>query len=300
MPSGEDARRYDTSRGVDGPGCHHHEVLDERLIAGMRTAETAPPADQHETVSEVTVSAMHTTVDTLLLVEDDDVLGDAITRKLQRLTNCLLHTTTGTTALNIVDERDPDMILLDLMLPDMPGEEVLAQVREQSATPVIIISSKSEEADRINGLQSGADDYITKPLSLRELEARVRSLMRRFQVAAVNGRGERAEPPQSHSTLSYAGVKLDLASREVWLEGQPIEVTPTEFKLLRVLVERGGAAASPEQIIHRVWGYDGYDSHIVESNIYRLRTKLEGDSGERQRLVTVRGFGYKLQDVHAE
>ncbi len=235
---------------------------------------------------------------TLLLVEDDLLLAAALEHRLQRSKYRVLHAPSGRAALRVFDSRDFDLVILDLMLPDVSGEEVLEWVREHSTIPVIIISAKCEERDRIDGLNNGADDYLTKPLSLRELEARIKALLRRSWVASTLG-GNGEDDNNGHSILSYGGVSLNLSTREVWLDGERLDVSPTEFKLLRILTERGGGAVSVDQIIRAVWSYDGYDRHIVESNIYRLRSKLEQEPRSPRRLVTVRGFGYKLVDVAA-
>ncbi|MGC9319824.1 MAG: response regulator transcription factor [Armatimonadota bacterium] len=229
---------------------------------------------------------------TVLLVEDDADLAAAIGRKFSSSEYRLLHTPLGGAALELVRTRQPDLMILDLMLPDMPGEEVLAETRGESNIPVIIISAKSEEHDRINGLITGADDYVTKPLSLSELVARVEALLRRSHIAPVaksNGDGR-----PTMSALSFGGIEVLLSEREARLDGELLDLSPTEFKLLRILVERGGTAISADRIVDSVWKYDGYDRHIVETNIYRLRKKIEEDPTDPQRLITVRGFGYKL------
>lgn len=236
---------------------------------------------------------------TLLLVEDDLTLAAALEHRLRRSRYKVLHAPSGRAAFTVFDAGQPDLVILDLMLPDVPGEEVLDWVRENSNIPVIIISAKSEESDRIGTLNNGADDYITKPLSLSELEARIKAVLRRSWMPSGNGDGDNGSAHKSHSELSYAGVTIALSTREVWLDGERLDVSPTEFKLLRVLAERGGSAVSVEQIIRSVWSYDGYDRHIVESNIHRLRHKIEEDPRDPQRLVTVRGFGYKLVDLDA-
>jgi len=135
--------------------------------------------------------------------------------------------------------------------------------------------------------------------ALNVFEARVRAVLRRSWLPSGEAELVSDQGRRSHSELSYAGISLDLAGHEARLEGRPLELSPTEFRLLRTLVERGGAATSIEQIIRAVWSYDGHDRHIVESNIHRLRRKIEPDPGTPQRLVTVRGFGYRLIDAAA-
>jgi len=231
---------------------------------------------------------------TLLLVEDDELLADAVKRKLEGSEYRVLYVCTGRAALSVMDDARPRLMILDLMLPDMTGEEVLQDIREWSNIPVIIISAKCDETNRITGLELGADDYIAKPFSVRELQARVNAHLRRDAIASVSKPDLDSARGANHSALSYGGIELALATREATVDGFPIELSATEFKLLRVLAERGGAAVSAEQLLRRVWSYDGYDRHIVESNIYRLRSKIEDDPRKPERLVTVRGFGYKL------
>ncbi|MEA3402548.1 MAG: response regulator transcription factor [Armatimonadota bacterium] len=228
----------------------------------------------------------------MLLVEDDADLAAAIGRKFSSSELRLLHTPLGGAALELVRTRQPDLMILDLMLPDMPGEQVLVETRGESNIPVIIISAKADEPDRINGLQTGADDYVTKPLSLSELLARVEALLRRSRIAPIAKNNGDGRPTMS--ALSFGGIEVLLSEREARLNGELLDLSPTEFKLLRLLVERGGSAVSAERIVDAVWKYDGYDRHIVETNIYRLRKKIEDDPANPQRLVTVRGFGYKL------
>lgn len=228
----------------------------------------------------------------VLLVEDDPELATALAAKFAHSPYDLVHAATGSAALELVQTEQPDLMILDLMLPDIPGEQVLEYVREQSGLPVLIISAKSEEHDKIHGLQNGADDYVTKPLSPRELVARVGAVLRRSRVVKHDGDAHPSGWP--HSILRAAGIELNLQSREVRVDGRTIEVTPTEFRLLRALVERAGAALSTDHLLNSVWGYDGYDRHIVETHMCRLRGKIETEPGDPCRIVTVRGFGYRL------
>jgi len=233
---------------------------------------------------------------TLLLIEDDVTLAAALEHRLRRARYRVLHASSGRAALNILDARDPDLVILDLMLPDVPGEEVLDRVRAKGNTPVIIISAKCDESDRISTLTNGADDYIVKPLSLSELEARVEAVLRRSRIPSGGGGTDRCSVRVSHSELLGAGVVLTLSTREVWLNGEQLDLSPTEFRLLRALLERCGSAVSVEQIMRRVWGHERHGRHVVESHIHRLRQKIERDPADPERLVTVRGFGYRLVD----
>lgn len=231
---------------------------------------------------------------TLLLVEDDELLADAVRRKLERADYRVLHACTGNAALSVLDDAQPRLIILDLMLPDTTGEDLLQEIREWSNVPVIIVSAKCEEANRIQGLELGADDFISKPFSVSELTARVHAQLRRDKITQISGSNGKAAKDGGHSALSFGAIELALASRQAWVDDTPLELSATEFKLLRVLTERGGAVVSADQLLRRIWSYDGYDRHIVETNIHRLRSKIEPDPKRPKRLLTIRGFGYKL------
>ncbi|MFP4249285.1 MAG: response regulator transcription factor [Armatimonadota bacterium] len=229
----------------------------------------------------------------LLLVEDDANLADAIARKFDKAGFAMLRVGTGCSGVEIATTRQIDLLILDLNLPDMRGEEVLEIVRNQSNMPVLIISCNREETTKIRGLDLGADGYLTKPLSLKELEAHVRSILRRSTVQALSGEPQDIGEP--HTCLTCNGVELRLDRREVCVEGKLIELSPTEFQILRYFIEHAGAAVSADQLVASVWGYNGYDRHIVETNVYRLRKKIEEDPKSPKRLVTVRGYGYKFE-----
>lgn len=228
----------------------------------------------------------------LLLVEDDLNLADAICTRFNKAGFRVLRVETGTAGVELATSRAIDLLMLDLKLPDMRGEKVLEIVRGRSNLPVLIISAERDEQARIGGLNLGADGYISKPFSLKELEAYTRAILRRSTVSVMNTESEDAVTAQTH--LHCNGVDLVLDSREAYVDGDSVELSPTEFDLLRYLMERAGTAVTSEQLLATVWGYDGYDRHIVETNIYRLRQKVEDDSRDPRRVVTVRCFGYKF------
>lgn len=228
----------------------------------------------------------------LLLIEDDLNLADAIATRFGNAGFRVLRVGTGTLGLEIATAREIDLLMLDLKLPDMRGEKVLEIVRRRSNLPVLIISSNRDEQSKIGGLNLGADGYITKPFSLKELEAHARAILRRSTVSTLSRPYEDTAKP--HTRLQCHGVELFLDSREAYVDGETLELSPTEFGVLRYLIERAGIAVTAEQLLATVWGYDGYDRHIVETNVYRLRQKIEKDAGTPERLVTVRGYGYKF------
>ncbi len=181
----------------------------------------------------------------------------------------------------------PDLIVLDVMLPGMDGIELLTQLRRESDVYVIMLTAKSEETDKIVGLSVGADDYLTKPFSPRELVARVKAALRRLR----DGVG-----PAEAATLAFRHVRIDTGSRQVWVDDEPVELTSTEFDLLKTLAEHRGLVLSREQLLQQVWGYDFYgEERVVDVHIGHIRQKL----GDDRFIVTVRGVGYRFEDEEA-
>ena len=179
----------------------------------------------------------------------------------------------------------PEVVILDVMLPGMDGFEVLQQIRRESQAYVLMLTAKSDETDRVIGLTVGADDYLTKPFSPRELVARVKAVLRR------------ARNPQETTLLTFANLKIDVERYEVWRNDQSIDFTALEFKLLKTLASSAGMVLSREQLIEKVWGYDFYgDERIVDVHIGHIRQKLEPDPNHPQFILTVRGVGYKFGD----
>jgi len=224
---------------------------------------------------------------TILIVDDDEELLEAVQRKLEGERYRTMTATEGNRALEIFARKEnrPDLVLLDIMLPDVEGTTVCQQIRQKSSVPIIMLTARNEEADRILGLELGADDYVTKPFSLRELVARVKAVLRRVE----------AEPDQSGPRmLKAAGVELDLHSREVTVNGEPVELTPTQMRLLQVLMEEPGRVFSSDHLLETVWDYRQYDPHLVETHISNLRTRIEEDPKNPTRIITVRSFGYKF------
>lgn len=225
---------------------------------------------------------------TILIVDDDEILLEVVQRKLDGEDFQTLTAATGQDALDLLQRPDSasvDLVLLDIRLPDIEGTTVCQRIRQNSSIPIIMLTAKTEEADRILGLELGADDYITKPFSPREMVARVKAVLRRVGPSATLG-----EP----TLLSGAGVALDLNSREVRVNGEPVELTPTQMRLLQVLMEQPGRVFSTDELLDLVWDYEQYDPHLVETHISNLRNRIEKDPKEPQRIITVRSFGYKF------
>ena len=237
----------------------------------------------------------------ILIIEDDSELADAIARKLQNAGFATVTTTSGLEGVRLADAEHPDLVLLDLSLPDVDGIDVLRHLRQRTVVPVIIVSGRTEEAERVVGLELGADDYLAKPFGLNELVARVRVVLRRVEGAlAEAGLALGAPPARAQSAaatpeaLSALDIEMNVAARRVWIGGDEVQLTPTEFLILQTLLENEGTVVSHEQLLRAAWGPDEDDAHLVEVHMANLRAKIEQDSKNPQRIRTVRGFGYRL------
>jgi DNA-binding response OmpR family regulator len=218
----------------------------------------------------------------ILIVEDEKKIADITRAYLERDGYSVRHAETGQEALGILKEGF-DLVVLDLMLPDMPGEEICRTVRKDSDVPIIMLTAKSGEADRVAGLGMGADDYVVKPFSPRELVARVNAQLRRTRRAA------RA------MSFNQGALKIDVGSHQVLLDGDVVSLTPTEFKILQVLAERPQAVLSRQQLVNIVQGYDfeGYE-RTIDAHVKNLRHKIEADPKEPRFVKTVYAVGYKF------
>jgi len=220
----------------------------------------------------------------ILVVDDEQSIIDLVTAYL-RQEGYEVHTAMdGPSGLRSARAFNPDLIVLDVMLPGMDGIEVLTRLRRESDVYVIMLTAKSEETDKIVGLSVGADDYLTKPFSPRELVARIKAALRRLR----DGVG-----PAEASVLAFRHIRIDAGSHKVWMDDEPVELTATEFDLLRTLVEHRGMVLSREQLLQQVWGYDFYgEERVVDVHVGHIRQKL----GEDRFIVTVRGVGYRFED----
>ena len=226
---------------------------------------------------------------TILLVEDAPDLAQTIARELAASGYDVLHAADGLAALQMAASRQPDLVILDWMLPKLDGLEVLRQVRQTSAVPVLMLTARAEEADRVIGLEVGADDYLTKPFSLRELVARVHALLRRIEhVQAILA----ADRHGGTSPVACGSLRLDPAARLATLDGVPLDLTRTEFDLLHLFLRNPGRAFSRSYLLDTVWGEDFVaGDRSVDNAVLRLRKKL-GRWGEA--IETVWGVGYRL------
>lgn len=225
----------------------------------------------------------------ILVVEDETSVAEAVAYALEQEGFTVQVAADGPTALDAFEQDRPDLVILDLMLPGISGWQLIAAFRRQGNVPVIMLTARVEEADRVSGLEMGADDYVTKPFSMRELMARVRALLRRA------GEGAAAD---AIGPLQRAGVRLDAARHEASVNGQPLALSPKEFDLLAYLMSHAGRPRARDDILAAVWGQDEYlDERTVDVHVRWLRTKIEDDPSEPKRILTVRGVGYKFTDT---
>jgi len=222
----------------------------------------------------------------VLVVEDEESFSDALTYMLRKEGYEVAVASNGNEALSEFDRSGADLVLLDLMLPGVPGTEVCRQLRQRSNVPVIMLTAKDSEVDKVVGLELGADDYVTKPYSSRELVARVRAVLRRG-----------AETAELVTAVLEAGpVRMDVERHVVSVNGDTIRLPLKEFELLELLLRNAGRVLTRGQLIDRVWGADYVgDTKTLDVHVKRLRSKLEPDPAEPKYLLTVRGLGYKFE-----
>ncbi len=225
---------------------------------------------------------------TILIVEDERDLSSLIRRHLEEGGHQVLQAFNGPSAVQYGTQEHPDLIILDWMLPGLDGLEVCRRIRRESIAPILMLTARSEEIDRVLGLEVGADDYLTKPFSIRELLARVHALLRRVELDQAAG-----QPGETASPVIKAGpLQVDPSAHVVTVEGRPVELAPKEFDLLELLVRHPGRAFSRDYLVEKVWGYDANGSdRTVDTHVLRLRKKL-GPVGDR--IETVWGLGYRF------
>ena len=225
---------------------------------------------------------------TVLVVEDEETFIAALNVGLKREGFRVEVARDGAEALQVFDDVDPDIVLLDLMLPKVSGVDVCRELRRRSKVPIIMVTAKGSEVDTVVGLEVGADDYVTKPYRLRELVARMRTVMRRAEERAPVGEAVDEAP------VRVGSVELDAARHEVTVDGTPVEFPLKEFAVLEMLLHRVGRVVTRDALIDEVWGHDYVgDTKTLDVHIKRLRAKIEADPASPQRIVTVRGVGYK-------
>jgi len=224
----------------------------------------------------------------ILVVDDEERMARFIRLNLEHDGFQVVEANRGMQAIQVLRDRMPDVVILDVMMHDIDGFEVLQLIRETSQVPVIMLTAKGEEDDRVRGLELGADDYITKPFSPREMVSRVKAVLRRTDQGAAAGDG--LIEVDEH-------LKIDFGRREVWLDGELVKLRPTEYRLLYHLVQNAGWVMTYDQILAKVWGYEYRDEpHYVRLYVNYLRQKLEKDPANPVYILTERGVGYRFVD----
>jgi two-component system KDP operon response regulator KdpE len=228
----------------------------------------------------------------ILVVDDEERMVRFIRLNLEHDGFQVFEAFNGKQAIDQIRSNLPDIVLLDVMMPDMDGFEVLGMIRESNTVPVIMLTAKGEEEDRVHGLEMGADDYITKPFSPRELVSRVRAVLRRTEMTGAS----------THGLIEVDDrLKIDFDRHEVWVEGDLVKLRPTEYRLLYHLVQNAGWVLTHDQILTKVWGYEYRDEpHYVRLYINYLRQKIEKDPANPKYILTERGVGYRFIDFRRD
>ena len=228
--------------------------------------------------------------DKILIVEDDRNLSDTLKYNLRKEGYEVVTAVDGAEALDVARREKPDLIILDLMLPKISGFEVCRILRKEMIVPILMLTAKADETDKIVGLEIGADDYMTKPFSLRELLARVRAMLRRAKMVET-------QPVAEEALLKVGDIEVDIARHQASKGAATLALTPKEFDLLAFLARNRGFVFSRSQLLEKVWGYDfAGDTRTVDVHIRWLRQKIETDPNNPEHLITVRGTGYKLEE----
>jgi len=226
----------------------------------------------------------------ILVVDDERILLDTLRYNLSKAGYQVWTAADGESALRLARQERPDLILLDVMLPRIDGFDVCRTLRRESSTPILMLTARDEEVDKVLGLELGADDYLTKPFSMRELMARVKALLRRSEMTQAQAADGVARPQRE------GPLELDPVSHKATLSGKPLHLKPKEFDLLAFLMSNRGRAFSREQLLQQVWGYDyAGDTRTVDVHIRWLREKVEEDPSNPQLIETVRGVGYRFK-----
>jgi len=221
----------------------------------------------------------------ILIVDDEPTLVATLKYNLEREGYQVLTAADGESGLSLARSNRPDLIVLDLMLPVIDGFEVCRILRREMTVPILMLTAKTDEVDKVVGLELGADDYVTKPFSMRELLARVRALLRRAETT----------PAAEVEVLTAADLQVDLRKREASKSGQPLTLKPKEYELLLFLLRNRGRAFTREQLLDQIWGYDFVgDTRTVDVHVRWLRQKIEDEPAKPTRLITIRGTGYRF------
>jgi DNA-binding response OmpR family regulator len=223
--------------------------------------------------------------DRILVMEDEEEINEIVTAYLTKEGYEILSADDGLRGIRLFYEKRPDLVILDIMMPGLDGWEVCRRIREVSDTPVIVLSARGQEADKVRGLNLGADDYVLKPFGAAELAARVKAALRRY----------RLRPTTEDETYTDTVLSMNFSQRTAFVEGKPVELSTKEFNLLAYLVQNAGRVLTHEQLMDRVWGVGGYSYANVKQYVSYLRQKIEADPAHPHLVVSVRGVGYKYQ-----
>ena len=232
--------------------------------------------------------------ETILVVEDEPSLQETLLYNLKKEGYTVKAVGDGHEALELARTLKPDLLVLDLMLPGLDGFEVTRILRKEMTTPILMLTARDDEIDRVVGLEVGADDYLTKPFSMRELMARVKAQLRRARLIREELGNQPAETPQDK--LTFGELVINQTRREITLNDEPLQIKPKEYELLLFLAEHKGQMLSREFILERVWGWDYIgDSRTVDVHVRWLRQKIEATPAKPERIITVRGGGYRFE-----
>lgn len=224
----------------------------------------------------------------VLIIEDEKAIAEGLAYALRRDNFQVEMAFDGNTGLDLARRSHPDIILLDLMLPGLSGWEVCRAIRRTSSVPIIMITARADEMDRVLGLELGADDYIVKPFSRREVTARIRAVLRRAYPSSVQ---------ETDEILKSDGIEMNISRHELMVDGAAVSLTPKEWDLLQILLRNKGRVLTRDLLLDRVWGDDSFmDRGTLDVHIRWLRQKIEPDPGTPRRILTVRGVGYKFSD----
>jgi two component transcriptional regulator, winged helix family len=232
---------------------------------------------------------------TILIVDDEKTIVDMLVYNLQKEGYNTLEANDGEEAVNVALSQKPDLILLDIMLPKMDGLAVCKRIRQTLNIPILMLSAKDEEIDKILGLELGADDYITKPFSVRELMARVKANLRKAELSGAEKEGKEEEEKEEENIIAVGDLTLDLNKFEVKVRGEIMDLTLREFEVLKYLANQPGQVVTREVLLEKVWGYEYYgDIRTVDVTVRRIREKIEKDTSNPKILITKRGVGYYI------
>ncbi len=233
----------------------------------------------------------------ILVVDDEISLQETVAYNLKKQGYDVQTTGDGTEALEMAREMQPDLIILDVMLPGLDGFEICRILRREMTTPVLMLTARDDEIDRVVGLEVGADDYMSKPFSMRELIARVKAMLRRVRLIREEiSEAEAGDGKPKQEVLEFGNLRIDITRREITVNGEVVAFKPKEYELLTFLAQHQGQVLSREFILERVWGWDFIgDSRTVDVHVRWLREKIEHDPANPRRIITVRGAGYRFE-----